>query len=136
MSDMLIDTAAESAGRWISEIPDMGDLELLVRGFDCEEARRVRENRLRSWLRGVSPHSPVREPPQSVRDQAVTMALRHVILLDWRNITDNGQAVPYSPEMAGRLLTEPQWRRFRLAVLWASDLVGKSEAYVARRRAA
>lgn len=136
MSDILIDCEAEAEGRWIGEIPDMGDLELLVRGFDCEAARRVRENRLRSWLRGVHPHSPLREPPQYVRDQAVTVSLQQAILLDWRNLTDKGEAVPYSPEMAGRLLTEPQWRPFRLAVIWAADLVGKSPAYVARRRAA
>jgi hypothetical protein len=142
MSDMMIDIAAERDGRWIGEIPEMGDLELLVRGIDCEAAREMRSRRLASWGRDATgyPTMPesilARGPPQSVRDQAMNATLIHVVLMGWRNISENGEPVLYSRDLAVKMITEPAYRPFRMAVLWAADLVGKSDAYVARQRAA
>ncbi|OYW60372.1 MAG: hypothetical protein B7Z40_20095 [Bosea sp. 12-68-7] len=138
LEDIMIDSEAQSEGRWIRDIPDCDDLELLVRGLDCAEASHVRRRRLERWSQGQRlPEFVIAQgPPQSVRDEALTDALVHVVLRDWRNLTIDGEPVPYSVEMARRLVAAPENRAFRLAVLWAADLVGKSEAYVARRRAA
>lgn len=140
LTDVRIDMAAEREGRWISGIPDCGDLELLVRGVDCDEANLVRRRRLERWSRGDGQYMPrtviAQGPPQRVREEALTDALIKVVLIDWRNLTLDGEPVLYSAEMARRLVAEPENRAFRLAVLWAADLVGKSEAYVSKRRAA
>lgn len=132
MSDFMIDTAAENEGRWISEIPDMGDLELLVRGLDCAEARALRSRRLSSWGRSTMGYVPesilARGPPQSVRDQAMDAVLVHVVLLDWRNITDQGEPVLYSRDLAVKMITGETFRSFRMAVIWAANQVGKSAA--------
>lgn len=139
--DILIDCEAEAEGRWIGDIPDCGDLELFVRGLDCEQAALVRQRRLARWagyarINGTPADFIAQGPPQSVRDEALTDTLVQVVLRDWRNLTIDGEPVLYSVEMARRLVAAPENRGFRLAVLWAADLVGKSEAYVARRRAA
>jgi hypothetical protein len=134
MSDFMIDVAAQNEGRWISEIPDMGDLELLVRGIDCQEARALRSRRLSSWGRSPMGYPTVpdsilrRGPPQSVRDQAMDAVLIHVVLLDWRNITDQGEAVLYSRDLAVKMITGETFRPFRMAVIWAANQVGKSAA--------
>lgn len=135
MSDFMIDIAAQNEGRWIGEIPDMGDLELLVRGLDCQEARALRSRRLSSWGRDpVMGHATLpdsilrRGPPESVRDQAMDAVLIHVVLLDWRNITENGEPVLYSRDLAVKMITGETFRPFRMAVIWAANQVGKSAA--------
>lgn len=111
LSDLRIDTEAESAGAWIGDIPDMPLLKLYARGWHCPQAEALL---LRLARQGV----PLPE--------AETRVLREVILLDWRGLTDGGVAVPFSAEMAAHLLTDPEFRLFRAAVRWAAEQVGRS----------
>lgn len=111
LTDVRIDTAAERDGAWVDRIPDMDDLELLVRGWNCPEAQALM---LRLSRRNVA------------REEAERRILLDVILLDWRGLTDGGEPVPFSPETAAVLVGSPQYRLFRAAVRWASEQVGKS----------
>lgn len=118
-------TTAVEQGRWIDDIPGMGDLRLRVRGSGNKDWNRLqndlvakvpRENR----LRGLSD------------DDAFaidTECLLESILLEWDNLTGDGvigdldQPVPYSADTARRLLSEPEYVVFRNAVTWAAGVV-------------
>ena len=49
-------------------------------------------------------------------------------LLDWANLRDGEQDVPYSRAMAETLLTDPQFRAFYEACVWACSVVGDGAA--------
>lgn len=46
------------------------------------------------------------------------------VLLDWNGLTHQGEPVPYSREVAERLLLHPKGVRFRGAVVYAAASVG------------
>ena len=57
-----------------------------------------------------------------VTARIISELLHEAILLDWENFEDNdGNPIPYSPEMAETLCTDPQYRPFQDAVVWASN---------------
>lgn len=137
LSDLRIDIAAENEGRWVSGIPEMGDLELLVRGLDCDAAQRVRARVARMRESGLRhQHMPdvmVRELMARPNPAALSRVLIEAVLLDWRGLTDGGEPVLYSRDTAERLILEPRFRLFRNAVIWAADRVGKSSAWLAKQ---
>ena len=125
LNEHRVDPKVRSEGAWVGEkygtpIPEMGDLELRVRGADNKEWRKradalvaavPRKNR----LNGLGPED---------RDRISAICCRDHGLLEWNNLTIGGQAVPYSKEKAGELLLNPEWSTFRAAALWACEIVG------------
>jgi hypothetical protein len=122
LSAIKVDSAVAAAGDWVKNIPDMDDLELKVRGTNCASARTLRNQLVRSLP------SKVRTDPKGIPietlDQIEAKVNAQVILLDWRNL----DGVPYSPEKAKELLTDPDYIFFREAVSWAATRVGRQEA--------
>ncbi|ACL59903.1 hypothetical protein [Methylobacterium nodulans] len=115
-------------GRWVDDIPESGNLRLRVRGLGNVDYRTLldrlvdaipREKR----LRGIDPRE---------RDRVTGEAMAQTILLDWDNLYEDDAEqvkIPYSPELAKELLTNPDYARFYRAVLWAANLVAdESEA--------
>lgn len=118
LSDIKVDTARAEAGEWVSDIPEMEDLRLKVRGTQCADARLMR-NRI---LRGLPMN--VRNDPDAVffaMEKIEPQVQAEVILLDWENFGD----VPYSKEKAAELLNDPDWVRLHDAVSWAANRVGR-----------
>lgn len=123
------DTEAFEDGLWVSGIPNFGDMELCVRGRLSDKAMAVRANLERDVPKGG------RDAKGFLTPEAAFELDYHVILdaclLDWRNLSDNGEPVPYSHEVAARFLTN---KNFRLnAVSFAMKKVdglmeGKKEA--------
>lgn len=76
------------------------------------EARRVaRQERARSG----------KFDEKSILD-AMAPVVAKLVILDWKNITENGQTVPYTPEKATEILRDPQLADFRDWILGvASD---------------
>lgn len=115
--------ATIEAGRWIDNIPGMSDLRLRVRGRDNSDWRR-----LESALTAAVPRA-LREGGRIVPEEAdriTSVLLRDAVLLDWGNLTDSaGNPIPYSKEAATTYLTEPQFRAFHDAVLWAAIVVAE-----------
>lgn len=111
LTDFRIDTAAERDGAWIDRIPDMEDLDLLVRGWRCPAAQALIRRLARRNM---------------AADEIESRVLTEVILLGWRGLTDGGEPVAFSPALAAEMVTEPEYRLFRAAVRWASEQVGKS----------
>lgn len=123
LNDIKIDPARLEDGAWVGDLPNMGDLELKVRGVG-NKLYRTREAEL---LKKV-PRSKRGELDIADGDRITTTLLLETVLLDWRGIVDGDQPLPYSREMAEKLLTDPAWRNFRAAVAYAGAIVAQETA--------
>lgn len=119
-----IDIAKREDGEWVDEIPEMGDLRLLVRGSDNKQWRK----RFDALVAAVPRKKRINGLDPDERDRINAILLRDTCLLGWENLSIGGVPVPYSKEKANELLTEPQWAVFRNAVSWASSVVGTERA--------
>lgn len=122
LANMKVDHKVSAEGEWIKNIPDMDDLELLVRGQTCPQARVLRAKLLRGLPANIR-NNPDGLPPEVV-DQIEAQICAEALLLGWRNLDD----VPYSKEKAIELLNDPDLVTFRDAVGWASGRVGRQVA--------
>lgn len=126
LSDIKVDAAAVEAGRWVDNIPEMGDLRLKVRGIPNAAYRRLTDTLLRAIPRNKRIGGAI-DPDE--RDRVTAECLVETVLLDWDGISDDdGKPLPYSRETARRLLTDPAFSRFNTAVVWAASIVGEQEA--------
>lgn len=119
-----VDSARGERGDWVGDIPGMGDLRLKVRSFACtdyqaflakEIAAVPREQRVDG--RAGAPLLP------HIRDAIITRGTVEVILLDWQNLTEGGEAVPFSKEKAMDYLADPDYRVLNEAVSHAAGIV-------------
>lgn len=121
MQGVKVDPVKIEQGDWIDNIPDMGDLRLKVRGAGNADWRK-----LQARLVGAVPRAKRaggRLDPDET-DRITSILLRDAGVTDWENLTDKGAAVPYSKEAATLYLTDPAYRAFRDAALWACTEVG------------
>lgn len=109
---------------WVREIPDMGDLALHVRGIGNADYRKLMTKLVDAVPRSKKVQGRI-EPTEMDRIQAT--CLNSTVLLGWDNLNSGGKAVPYDKETASKLLTDPKFRRFRDAVIWAATLVAETE---------
>lgn len=121
LSQLSQNAAAAEAGRWVNHIPELGGLALKVRGLDNADYRRLSAQLASEIPRadrvlGVAPE---------VTDAMQTRLIVETVLIDWRGLEeDDGSVVHYSRDMAMKLLTDPNYRAFRAAVIWAAGVVG------------
>jgi hypothetical protein len=135
LSDVEVDPDKIEKGDWVGEkyglpIPDMGDLCLKVRGVNNADWRALQGRLLDAVPRKYRVGGRLSPDEQ---DRITSACLRDACLLDWGNVEgdgdvgEKGKPVPYDKKAAHRLLTEPQYRRFREAVVWAATVVGEQE---------
>ena len=127
VSDLSIDPARVEQGEWVGEkygtpIPEMGDLCVKVRGVDNGDWRRMQSKLIGAIPRAKRPGGQI-DPDES--DRITSILLRDTALLDWENLKQGEALLAYSRDLATRFLTEPAYRRFRAAVLWAAQQVGE-----------
>lgn len=113
-------------GQWVSDIPDMGDLRLKVRGMSAVTVRDTR-----SKLERAVPKEHRR------RDGSLTAAAGmsvlgqtafEAILQDWDGLTEDGKPIPYTRALAKEWLTNPEFEAFLDAVVWAANVVDRGQA--------
>ena len=116
-----VDVARSKAGEWVKDIPGLDDIELRVRGSNSPQFRTAQAKAQRAIPRDARRGDGTLDPEAA--DAAFGRALAE-ILIDWRNVHMDGADLPYSPEAALKLLTDPELSLFRDGVAWAADLVG------------
>jgi hypothetical protein len=119
-------SAAVSSGQWIGDIPGMGDVQFKVRGFSSPMAIAYRSRKERSAPRSDRNRDGTLKPEASVR--VISELLAEVVLLDWSGITDGGEPVLYSAELAMEWLTDPDMVFFADGVAWAAQVVDRGSA--------
>ncbi len=123
LSDLASDPVATEQGEWVDTIPEMGDLRLKVRGIGNADWRRIQTKLIDAVPR--SKRTGTRIDPEEI-DRITTVCLHQACLLDWDKLTgDDGKPLAYSRDFALELLSKPEYRKFREAVVWAATVVGE-----------
>lgn len=117
------DAALITEGQWIGEIPNMGDLRLRVRGASSPRVVACRARKQRAVPRDERLRDGSLSIDTTIRIE--TEVLHEAVLLDWDGLTDGGKAVKYDEELAREWLTNPDFRDFADAVVWASGVADR-----------
>lgn len=123
------DTGKIEAGEWVSDIPNMDDVRLRVRGLTAPIVVALRSKMERKVGRSGRERDGQLKP-----DVGLTVlgdVLAEAVLLDWEGITIDGKPVPYSKELAKKWLTSREYMVFADGVTWAAQYVDRSVAEVA-----
>lgn len=126
IASLKVDSAVIAEGTWVSDIPEMGDLKLRVRGWSSPKAKHLLSRKLRAVPKKQRGRDGL--PLPKVEDQITAEVLHEAVLLDWSGMTDAGKPLPYDPKLAGEWLSNPDYRPFRDAVSWAARAVDNDEA--------
>src|SRR5262245_12290538 len=121
LGELTVDPNRVENGAWVSDIPELQGLRLKVRGNNNADWRRLQARLLDAVPRKKRMGGRV-DPEE--QDRIISSCLLSTCLLDWEGLEDEeGQPIPFSKQMAQKLLTEPEYRRFRDGVIWASNVV-------------
>lgn len=105
-------------GRWIDQIPEMGDLRLKVRAETSTKVAALRARKIRLLARQDRERDG--SPKFDALLRITSEVLHEAVLLDWDGLTNEGAPVKYDPELAKVWLTDPEYRDFADAVAWAA----------------
>ena len=126
MKDVAVDSGRAETGAWVDDIPDMEGLRLKVRGANNKDWRRLQMKLIQAVPRKRRMTGNL-DPEDA--DRITNVCLLDTCLLDWEGLDgDDDQPLPYSRETAKKLLTDPDYRRFRDAVSWAANLIAEQNA--------
>lgn len=125
ISSLKTNAAAAAEGRWVKDLPGLGDIEVKVRGTNTPEYRR----RQQAMIRALPPskrNKGMIDPAE--QDRILGICLLDHCLLDWKNVEgDDGTPIPFSRGAAEPLLTNPDFSAFRDGVLTAATSVDDEE---------
>jgi len=122
LSEIRVDAARLEEGDWVGDLPEMGGLRLKVRGINNEKYRKAQQRMIEALPRSKKPGGRIDPKAQ---DEITSKCLLETVLIDWDGLEgDDGKPLAYDRAMAERLLTEPDYRRFREAVIMAAAQVG------------
>lgn len=126
ISQLKRDAREVDSGQWVGDLAGMGDVRLRVRGLTSQTVVAARSRKERAVPRAQ------RNRDGSLKVDAAIKVLGEVVaetvLLDWEGITDKGEPVPYSAELAREWCTNPDFRPFLDAVVEAASVVDRGEA--------
>lgn len=118
LNSLSVDLIAVEQGQWVDNIPDLGDIRLKVRGMGNAVSRKKQQDLYRALPMAKRTDATELEKIQ-------TQITLDTILLDWSGLTDNGEDVHYSHEMAAKILNDPRYQPFKDGVTWASQVVAE-----------
>ncbi len=131
LSAMKINSAAIEQGEWVGSkngnpIPDMGDLNLKVRGIGNADFRVLQSKLFDATPRNERPNNRL---SPAAAERVTIECIVETILIDWDGVeNDQGEALPFNKDVARKILSDPDLRPFRDAVMWASAQVGELRA--------
>ncbi|MBS7542528.1 hypothetical protein [Ancylobacter oerskovii] len=126
LSAIKVNTKAIEAGKWVGDIPEMGDLRLKVRGIGNSDFNRRYDELVQAIPRAERPNN--RLTPDAQR-KLTAQLYAETILLDWEGLTDDdGAPVAFSMEFAEQVLADPEMRDFVFAVRYAAQQVAGETA--------
>jgi len=112
------DSESIDSGVWVDNIPGMGDLRLKVRGYNSLEAISLRSQKMRSIPMDDRLDGGTLKTEDGLRINGEVHA--EAILLDWENLKQGAEEVPFSVEVATELCTNRDFLLFNDAVAFAA----------------
>lgn len=96
---------ALEAGEWVDNLPHLGDVALCIRPVQSHTVKRALGRAMRAvGPEGRSAGGDILPDVQDEIDHQVTL---DVILVDWKNLTQDGEPLPYDRELAAEWLRLP-----------------------------
>lgn len=124
LSEFKIDPNRKEDGAWV-DIPQLPGVKFKVKGIGNREWNKVAE---REAIHIPFSERKGGEIPSERQETITNTCILEAGLLDWSGIVDDdGEAVPYSAEVASKLISDPAYERFRDAVLSACHRVVEIE---------
>jgi hypothetical protein len=125
LSGLQVNVEALEQGAWVDDVPDMDGLRLKVRGIGNKDWRKLSQKLVDQVPRRRRVAG--RLDPED-QDRINSILLVDTGLVDWDGLDDDdGEPIPYSKELAKKLITDPRTAKFRDAVLWACSVVSEQE---------
>jgi hypothetical protein len=119
ISELEVDQKIVEEGTWVSNIPELPDVRLKVRGSNNKDWRRMAQR----LINAVPRKKRVNGLDPDEADRVSAIILLNTGLLDWEGIeADDGTAIPYDKKKAAQYLAG---ERFRTGVQWACDQVAQ-----------
>lgn len=119
LSQIKVNAQAEENGRWMPASGLFG-VQIKVRGLNNSAARAARAKIQESFAR--------KKMSDAEAEQAQAELIADTILDDWRGVeNDDGTALTCDREARIAILSNPEMRLFREAVMLAASLVGEDE---------
>lgn len=119
LSQIKINPAAEENGRWM-DANGLYGVQVKVRGLNNSAARAARTKIQEGFAR--------KKMSDAEAERAQVELIADTILIDWRGVeNDDGTALICDREAKIAILSNPEMRLFREAVLLAASLVGEDE---------
>jgi hypothetical protein len=115
LSTISVDPKAVEDGDWVKNLPEMGNLELKVRGQNSSAWKARRKKLINALPRNLRNRAD--GLPDAIEENMMSTLLIEAGLLDWRNL-----------ELATKLIKDPATYLFRDAVIAATARVGAAEA--------
>ncbi len=120
ISELEVDQKIVEEGKWVSNIPELSDVRLKVRGSSNRDWRRLAQRLINAVPRKLRVNG-VLDPDEADRISATILLMTG--LLDWEGIDDDdGQPIPYDKKKAAQYLAG---ERFRRGVQYACDQVAE-----------
>lgn len=125
LSEIKVDAAKIEAGAWVDGIPEFDGVRLKVRGLGCKEQQKLQRSLSDAIPRSRRPKGKIADEDQ---ERILNRALVEVILLDWEGLqNDDDTPMAYDKGKAQTFITDPAFRKFRDAVIWAADTVANDK---------
>jgi len=123
LTELAVDAGRGEQGAWVDEIPEMEGLRLKVRSDRNADWRRLQMKLMEAIPRKKRMGGRI-DPDEM--DKILSRCMLNTCLLDWDGLEgDDGKPIPYSRDMAEKLLFEPEYRRFRDSVAFAASIVAE-----------
>jgi hypothetical protein len=126
LSDGRIDPSKLEDGSWVDNVPELLGVRFKVRGTNNKDWRKLNARLIDATPRKRRMGGRL-DPDE--QDRIMNELLLKTCLLDWDGIEDDdGKPLPYSLELARKLLNDPSLQKFREGVIWAATVVAEGGA--------
>lgn len=128
ISNLKRDLTSREEGEWVSDIPNLGEIKLKVRGLNSSTFRTLyaKKEKALPMTERLADGSPTAEANKSI----VIDCIAEGVLLDWEGFTSEGKALKFSVDTAKKYLKDPNFELFADAVTWAARVVDNGKAII------
>lgn len=113
-------TVVTEGRQWEKDLPDLGDLEVLVAPWENPEFDRMVQKLTRALPPALRPDGVVEPRSWTI---ILGKAIARTILFDWKNYKLGGVEKPFDQEYAEAVMTNPKYKPVRDAVITAAKRV-------------
>jgi hypothetical protein len=106
-------------GGWVGDLPNLPGVALKVRGLFNSDASRIFGE-----IRASMPEEEFKKP--EIQEAVDIRLLHETVLVDWHGVEDDdGEPLPFDPDLAEDLLSDPETAVFRRATTYAASNVAQ-----------